>query len=269
MELQEPIIKSNALASISQMILNKDLYRSGWIYNFFGKLIWEEGGNYLTFLDYKFFWQYGIQLKRYFEYPFCENYIGLSKFIAKYLKKGYFIISYLNSQFHEKDVFQSDILFYDIDDEGKFYKFCEWNESGEIFYRKEKFEDIFFRLYKDFDKEGKYTFDLQQIVPYKNLKFDKKILKEELSKAHLNFIHYAIKFIIISVKETDRTERVFKEWITIYKRRLKFLKQTSVKIAIEIKKFENILYSDMNKKRKVGKLINKYNKLNKLLIKNL
>ena len=68
-DIVEPVMKSDAMASVSQMIADSDLYANGWIYQFFERLLYDPEKKEFVHLDVKLFWEYGIHRKRNVEYP--------------------------------------------------------------------------------------------------------------------------------------------------------------------------------------------------------
>ena len=86
MNIKIPIVTSNEIMSISQMITGEYLYQSGWIYNFMSTL--HRDKKKILFDECKFFWEYGIFLKRYFEIPINDLYNDMESFLDKYLNRA-------------------------------------------------------------------------------------------------------------------------------------------------------------------------------------
>lgn len=267
MKIRVPKIMSDEKISISEMIIDDELYNSGWIFSFYSVLE-KRNNSELDFKENKFFWQYGVFLKRYFEVPIHNWSKDVDGFLSKYLEKDYYVILYSNCSI-ENSSNEHCVLFYDSKrtKHKNVYSCCKW-ENYKVSYfdggindiRKEFIDVKFIDLTQarfDLLRTGKEEFDYNSL--------DISILKSDLNKRHrIGFLDLLFSFFS-NIFVVEKNLVILKEWFEIFLLRKKYLS-----IIIEgsnnyESKFRTIFASNLNLRLKLIKLLLLYKKLLKQL----
>lgn len=261
MNVATPIVTSDERVSISQMIAGEYLYKSGWMYNFMSTV--HRDKKELVFNDYKFFWKYGIFLKRYFELPVNDLCNDMEDFFDKYLNKNYYIICYLDIREGRCNK-EKCILFYktEVIGRGKVYSCCEWRENKVYNLR-----GTISELNKTFQMKNLSLLrcDLLRKVNQESYKFDLEMIKDELYKGKSLSFYDKMAVFISSKKDAEKNLVVLQEWMTMHKARKKYVNSNYEEIEIYMKLFDRIMKTHISARIKVIRLVTLYNKITKYL----
>lgn len=225
--INEPVIKSDVMASISQMIADPSLYESGWIYQFYGGICFNRERREFVFPDYRLFWEYGIHRKRYVEYPWTETTRGenMCEYFRRCLETKNYIIQYVDEFEWEGIRCKPCILIYDEGKTGKAH-FCCFGMDDEIY----RFEAEWEKMYKEIllptaKRKRMLSFDLERIERKDGYVFDKGFLRASLKQASLNLLAYRYRFSRMNSLQKRKAARVFSEWFLWFARRLDYMEE--------------------------------------------
>lgn len=243
------------------MITGEYLYQSGWIYNFMSTL--HRDKKKILFDECKFFWEYGIFLKRYFEIPINDLYNDMESFLDKYLNKNYFIICYLDVR-EGKNNKEKCILFYNTEATQNeiIYSCCEW-KGNKINYLRGTIPKLI-KILKIPDL-SLMRCDLLLEVKQENCVFSIELLKEELCKGKKLSLFDKIVISFLNKQDTEENLTVLQEWMVMYKERMNYMNYKSKEIDFYIKRFDRIINENISPRTKVIRLATLYNKLTKYI----
>ncbi|MCH5265133.1 MAG: hypothetical protein J1F02_04485 [Lachnospiraceae bacterium] len=267
MQIHTPIIESTVMASISQMIVPEEMYQTGWIYNFFCNVTMDKKAGVFSFEDYRMFWEYGILLKRYFEYPWRE-YTTMQQiydFLTGYLDKKYYVVNYLENFTFRGEAFKPYLLLYDYDKEGHIIKFCCWNDKDKVRYYQTEFAEYYDKILMPQKSEANLRFDMLFMRGEFEKQWDLEIIKGNFERAEIS--NWKAGFFINRMNEEQQKHSlcVLQEWRDVFLERLAFMKRKGmlkndeiIKKVLELKgKQEN----SSNLKRNLKDMIRTYNHL--------
>lgn len=261
MNIKMPIVTSNEKMSITQMITGEYLYKSGWIYNFMSTL--HRDKKKILFDEYKFFWKYGIFLKRYFEIPINDLYNDMENFLDKYINKNYFIICYLDVR-EGKHNKEKCILFYntEVTQSETIYSCCEWKGNTINFLRGTIPELVKILKISDLPL---MRCDLLLEVKQENYEFSVELLKQELCKGKKLSLLDKMAILLLNEQDIEENLTVLQEWMAMYKERMNFINYQSREIDLCMERFDRIVKEDISVREKVIRLATLYNKLTKYI----
>lgn len=227
MKINEPVIKSDAMASISQMIAHPSLYESGWLYQFYGGISFQRESREFAFPDYRLFREHGIFRKRYVEYPWTEvtRWETVCAYFRRCLEMQNYIIQYVDEFEWEGTWCKPCLLIYDEGTSGKAV-FCCFGTDDELYQYEAEWKKIYEEILLPTAKRKRMlTFDLERVEKKDGYIFDKVFLRESLKQAPLNLLVCRYQFSHMNLMQKKKAARVLCEWFLWFTRRLDYMEE--------------------------------------------
>lgn len=228
MNIQKPVITSDAMASVSQMIAAPALYESGWLYLFYERLNYDREKKHFVFPDERLLWEYGIHRKRYVEYPWTENTKAemVCGYLNRCLERQNYLIHYVDEFVWEGIRCKPYLLIYDIRMEGKGAAICCFGLDDRLYYAEAEWTRIYETvLLPAAEKKRLFCFDLERTEHREEYVFDRRLLKVRLKKATFSVIRCKNWLLHMNVRQREHSAKVFCEWFAWFARRLDYLKE--------------------------------------------
>lgn len=230
-DIVEPVMKSDAMASVSQMIADSDLYANGWIYQFFERLLYDPEKKEFVHPDVKLFWEYGIHRKRYVEYPWTEETDGetVCRYLSQCLNTQNYLIHYVDEFVWEDIECKPVLLIHDIRDKGQKAVFCCFGLDDDICHVEAEWTKVYETILLPAAKSKKFfCFDMERVEKREEYVFDRYFLKERLKNAALPVIRSKNRLISMNAKQRKCSAKVFCEWFLWFGRRLDYMEKSQM-----------------------------------------
>lgn len=227
MKINEPVIKSDAMASISQMIAHPSLYESGWLYQFYGGISFQRESREFAFPDYRLFREHGIFRKRYVEYPWTEvtRWETVCAYFRRCLEMQNYIIQYVDEFEWEGVRCKPCLLIYDEGKAGKAV-FCCFGTEDELYRYEAEWEKIYEKILLPTAKRKRmFTFDLERVEKKDGYIFDKDFFRESLKQSPLNLLVCRHQISKMNVMQKEKAARVLCEWFLWTSRCLDYMEE--------------------------------------------
>ncbi len=139
-KVQIPVVKSIPGVSIEQMIVPKRLWESGWIYNYYCAVLYHKKEKKFVIEDYAKFWQDGLCLKKYTEFPYhgYQTREEVFDFIFGHLENAYKVVLYLNEFEINQSICDPSVFISECFLETKRVGFYCWDSRGMNYYENAK-----------------------------------------------------------------------------------------------------------------------------------
>lgn len=254
MQLHDSIIKCDQRSQMLLMMLSDNLYKSGWIFNLFLGLSYNNAQKQIMFNDYEWLWRYGIFYKRYIEFPHDASITEIKTYLEKYIGMNYIIGYVPNKDGHEVDG-ERFILYYAFNASNDKFNICVFYKDTILFNGEKSIYEIF-SLYYGTGITTDYSFDILRPINNSIHKFDMDKLVQDIEGKKLHWRDV----LFLSENQIKKSLSVFEDWYVFFELRLKWL-SGNVNLEKELYNMRIVMNSSKRNRVKLVILSKRYNKL--------